>query len=78
MYQRISYIIIQLVSHMGSSAGKESACSAGDLRSIPGSERFPGEGNGIPLQCSGLEVPRMEESGGLYSPLGCKESDMTE
>ena len=29
--------------------GKESACNAGDLGSIPGSGRFPGEGNGNPL-----------------------------
>ena len=33
----------------GSSLGKESACSAGDLGSIPGLGRFPGEGNGKPL-----------------------------
>ena len=39
----------------GDSAGKESACNAGDLRSILGLERSPGEGNGYPLQCSGLE-----------------------
>ena len=31
----------------GSSAGKESACSAGDLGSIPGSRRSPGERNGL-------------------------------
>ena len=37
------------------SAGKESACSAGDLRSIPGLGKFPGEGNSYPLQYSGLE-----------------------
>ena len=37
------------------SAGKESACNAGDLGSIPGLERFPGEGKGYPLQYSGLE-----------------------
>ena len=34
---------------------KESACSAGDPGSIPGSGRFPGEGNGNPLQYSCLE-----------------------
>ena len=38
-----------------SSDGKESACNAGDLSSIPGSRRNPGEGNGYPLQYSGLE-----------------------
>ena len=34
---------------------KESACNAGDLGSIPGSGRSPGEGNGNPLQYSCLE-----------------------
>ena len=37
------------------SAGKESACNAGDLGSIPGLGRSPGEGKGYPLQDSGLE-----------------------
>ena len=37
------------------SAGKESAHNAGDLGSIPGLGRSPGEGNGYLLQCSGLE-----------------------
>ena len=39
----------------GRSAGKESACNAGDLGSIPGLGRSPGEGKGYPLQYSGLE-----------------------
>ena len=38
-----------------SSAGKESACNAGDLGLIPGLGRSPGEGKGYPLQYSGLE-----------------------
>ena len=38
-----------------SSVGKESACNAGDLGSIPGLGRPPGEGRGYPLQYSGLE-----------------------
>ena len=37
------------------SAGKESACNAGDLSSIPGLGRSPGEGKGYSLQYSGLE-----------------------
>ena len=37
------------------SAGKESACNAGDLDLIPGLGRSPGEGKGYPLQYSGLE-----------------------
>ena len=39
----------------GGSDGKESACNAGDLVSIPRSGRSPGEGNGNPLQYSCLE-----------------------
>ena len=46
------------------SAGKESACNVGDLGSIPGLGRSPGEGKGFPLQYSGLEnsmdYPRKE------------------
>ena len=39
------------------SVGKESACNAGDLGSIPGVGRFHGEGNSNPLQDSCLENP---------------------
>ena len=39
----------------GGSDGEESACNAGDLGSIPGSGRSPGEGNGYPLQYSYLK-----------------------
>ena len=38
-----------IVGFPGSSAGKESACNAGDPGSIPGSGRFPGEGIGHPV-----------------------------
>ena len=41
----------------GGSDGKESACNVGDLGSIPGLRRSLGEGNGYPLQFSGLENP---------------------
>ena len=41
----------------GGSGGKESDCTAGDLGSIPGSGRSPGEGNIYPLQYSCLENP---------------------
>ena len=40
-----------------SSVGKESACNAGDLGSISGLGRSPGEGNGNPLKYSCLENP---------------------
>ena len=43
------------VGFPGGSASKESACHAGNLGSVPGLGRSPGEGNGYPLQCSGLE-----------------------
>ena len=35
--------------YLGASAGKESACNAGDLGSMPGSGRSSGEGNGLPM-----------------------------
>ena len=44
------------------SAGKESAHNAGDLGSIPGLGRSPGEGNGYLLQCSGLENSKDREA----------------
>ena len=60
-------------SSQDSSAGKESACNAnaGDLGSISGLGRSPGEGKGYPVQCSGLE-------NSMDSPWGHKESNMTE
>ena len=39
------------------SVGKESACNEGDPGSIPGLGRYPGEGNGNPLQYYCLENP---------------------
>ena len=60
------------------SAGKESACNAGDLGWIPGSGRSPGGGHGNPLQYSGLENPHGQRSLVGYSPWGRKESDTTE
>ena len=55
----------------GSSAGKESACNDGDLRSIPGLGISPGEGKVYLLQYSGLE-------NSMDSPQGRKELDTTE
>ena len=46
-------------------SGEESACNArgtGDVGSIPGSGRSPGEGHGKPLQCSCLENPMDREA----------------
>ena len=48
--------------------GTESACTAGDPRSIPGSGRSPGEGNGNPLQDTlACRIGWTEETGGLQS-----------
>ena len=55
---------------------KGSACSVGDLGSIPGLGRSLGEGNDQPLQYSGLVNPQTEEPAG-YSPWGHKDLDMT-
>ena len=44
-----------LVGFAGGSVGKESTCNAGDLGSISGLGRSPGEGKGYPLQYSHLE-----------------------
>ena len=60
----------------GGSDGQVSFYNAGDLGSIPGSVRSPGEGNGNPLQYSCLENP-MDGGAMGYSPRGRKESDMT-
>ena len=62
----------------GGSAGKESACNAGDLGLIPGLGRSLGGGNGNPLQYSCLKNPQGQRSLVGYSPWDCKESDMTE
>ena len=45
----------QITGFPGGSDDKKSACNAGDLGSIPGSGRSPGEGTGNPLQYSYLE-----------------------
>ena len=55
------------------SDGKESACNAGDIGSIPGSGRSPGEGNGNPLQNSCLENS-IDRGAGLATAHGITES----
>ena len=62
------HIGIQLLKGFpGGSDGKESTCNAGDLSSIPGLERSPGEGNAfLPGEFHGQDSGR-----------GCKESDTT-
>ena len=72
------WIAIVLSLHLGSSAGKESACGAGDLGSIPGSGRSPGGGHGNPLHYSCLENSHGERSLVGYTPWDLKKSDTTE
>ena len=62
----------------GGSDGKESACNAGDPSLILGSGRSLGEGNGYPLQYSCLEISMDRGALEVYSPLGHRESDMTD
>ena len=60
----------------GGLVGKEPACNAGDLSSIPGSGRSPGEVNGNPLLYSCLGNPWTEKPDGLQS-MGLQELDRT-
>ena len=58
---------MSLTGFPGGSDGKVSACNVGDLGSIPGLGRSPGEGNGNPLKYSCLENSWTEEPGRLQS-----------
>ena len=58
---------ILIVGVPRSSVGKESACNAGDLGSISGLGRSPGEGNGNSLQHSCLENSMDRGAYGLQS-----------
>ena len=57
---------------------KNPPVNAGDMQSIPGSRRSPGEGNGNLLQYSCLENPHGQRSLMDYSPWGHKQLDTTE
>ena len=59
----------------GGSDGKEFACNAEDLGSIPGLRTSPGGGHGNPLQYSCPDYPHGQSSLVGYSPWGRKESD---
>ena len=60
------------LSNCSISDGKESVCNAGDLGSIPGSGRSPGEGNGNPSSILAWRIPWTEEPGRLQS-MGSQE-----
>ena len=70
----------QGLSFPGGSDSEESACNAGDLGSIPGLRRSPGEGNGNPLQYSWTSLvaqlvknlPAMLET--WVQPLSCEDT----
>ena len=62
----------------GGSDSEESTCNAGDPGSISGLVRSPGGGHGNLLQYSCLENHHVQRSLTVYSPRGCKESDMIE
>ena len=62
----------------GGSVVKNPPVNAGDLVSIPGSERSPGEGNGNPLQYSCLENPMDREAWQTRVHRVTKELEMTE
>ena len=61
----------------GGSDGKESACNAGDLGSIPELGRSPGEWNGYPFQYSCVENP-MDRATWWATVHGVQELDTTE
>ena len=58
------------------SGGKESTCNAGDLGSISGSRRSPGEGSGYPLQYSCLENSMDRRAWWAYSPWGHSQTQL--
>ena len=58
---------IDILGFPGGSDDKASVCNAGDLGSIPGLGRSPGQGNGSPLQYSCPKIPWTAEPGRLLS-----------
>ena len=78
-YLRQMRYFISLVHYLivgepaGGSDGKESACNAGDLDSIPGLGKSPRAGHGNPLQYSCLENPT-DRGGWRAAVLGVAQS----
>ena len=61
----------------GGSVVKNPPANAGDVGSLPGSGRFPGGGNGNPLQCTCLENPMDRGAWLAIVHRGSQELDMT-
>ena len=76
-YCMLAFIYNYRKGFPGSSDGKESTCNAGDLDSMSGLGRSPGEGNDNRLQHSYWRIPWSEEPGGS-SQWGHKDLDTTE
>ena len=76
MVKKLKWSMVSL-GFPGSSAGKDSACNAGDPCLIAGLERSPGEGHGSPLQYSCLEKP-MDRGAWRAAFCGISELDATE
>ena len=75
IYFQINEVPGLLLGFPDGSGSKESACNVGDLGSILGLGKSPGEGHGNPFQYSCLENPHGQRSLTGYSPLGLKESN---
>ena len=69
----VLYMVVYMLDNPGDPAGKESACHTGDLGSMPGLGRSPGERESLSTL-----VFWPGEFHGLYSPQGRKESDRTD
>ena len=75
----IDTLMVQaLPSFPGIPGGKKPPANAGDVGSIPGLGRSPGEGDGNHSSILAWRIPWTEEPGGGYNPWGPKESDTTE
>jgi len=71
------YMVFQVAGQALVAQTVESGCNVGDLGLIPGSGRFPREGNGNPLQYSCLENP-MDREAWWSAVRRVAESDITE
>ena len=70
---QMGYSTVGVKGFPGGSVVKSPPANAGDVGSIPGSGRSPGEGNGNHSSILAWEIPRMEEPGGLQS-MGLQKS----